>query len=222
MKSKSRRPYKAYRLVAALQSMQPKEQRVILLDEPPNQVEYQGTRPKKSKTSGSFRSGISKGPSEWTRFEAIARAATNSMGPSEQQGHGRYQQADKTGLFPRTSTAQSTGSHLRQCGFPLRESRVDDGAFFLESGEDPRHQAGMIRTLNPLEQSIRCNSLDRLRPRLGQRRRGGPDDITSCKRNVWSRCLKCVATTATDSACTILLCSHDGRALSALSKPSRL
>lgn len=78
------------------------------------------------------------------------------MGPSEQQEHDRDQQADKTELFPRASSAKSTGSHLRQWGFSLRESRA---AFFLESGEDSTtpsrddQDAGSFRAVNKVQQS---------------------------------------------------------------------
>ena len=66
-------------------TLQPKEQRVILLESPPDQEEYQVTQPKRKTTSKSSSSRLSKGPVGGTEPQAIAGSATTSMAPSEQQ-----------------------------------------------------------------------------------------------------------------------------------------
>ena len=88
--------------------MQPKEQRVELLESLPDQDEYQVAQPKRKTTSRGSSSELSKGPTGRTGPQAIARSVTTSTSTSEsrdpgQRRHGSYQKADEL----------TVGLHLR-------------------------------------------------------------------------------------------------------------
>ena len=79
--------------------MQRKEQKVILLEDLPNQDEYQMTQPKVGASSRRSSSKLAKGPLGGTGPQAIAGTATTSMVLREprvtgQRGHDSYHQAD--------------------------------------------------------------------------------------------------------------------------------
>ena len=79
--------------------MQRKEQKVILLEDLPDQDEYQMAQPKVRTSSRRSCSKLSKGPLGRTGPQAIAGTATTSTvarepGEPGQRGHDSYQKAD--------------------------------------------------------------------------------------------------------------------------------
>ena len=123
--------------------MQRKEQKVILLEDLPDQDEYQMAQPKVRTSSRRSGSKLSKGPLEGTGPQAIAGTATTSTVAREPRGpgqrrHDSYQKAD--GPTDGEHTTDRTSSvNIGGRGNPIddaeRTSESHDVTLFRKSGK---------------------------------------------------------------------------------------
>ena len=139
--------------------MQQKEQKEILLDNPPNQEEYMVAQPKRKTASRRSSSRLSKRPVGRTEPQAIAGSAMTSPAASEPRDPG-----------------QGGQSCCQKADEPTAGRQGNDRATPCVCCEDPSAVTRMIRTKDSREQSTRSTCLGSIRPCRGlAQEREGPD-----------------------------------------------